>query len=79
MATKRVRRVKPPTKIDVSYQKLNVIVGKCEELGYYEADLHQILGKLFVRKAFRNLDMVLEPINVNHWHGSITPPSQTVR
>lgn len=42
MATKRVRRVKPPTKIDVSYQKLNVIVGKCEELGYYEADLHQI-------------------------------------
>ena len=45
----------------------------------FETDLHQILGKLFVRKAFRNLDMVLEPINVNHWHGSITPPSQTVR
>ena len=45
----------------------------------FETDLHQIFGKLFVRKAFRNLDMVLEPINVNHWHGSITPPSQTVR
>ena len=45
----------------------------------FETDPHQILGKLFVRKAFRNLDMVLEPINVNHWHGSITPPSQTVR
>ena len=38
-----------------------------------KADLHQILGKLFVRKAFRNLDMVLEPINVNHWHGQSLP------
>ena len=49
------------------------------DLFLFETDLHQIFGKLFVRKAFRNLDMVLEPINVNHWHGSITPPSQTVR
>ncbi len=49
------------------------------DLLLFEADLHQILGKLFVGKAFRNLDVVLEPININHWHGSITPPSQTVR
>lgn len=42
MEPKRIRRVKPPTKVDVSYQKLNVVVGKCDELGYYESDLHQI-------------------------------------
>ena len=51
----------------------------CVNLLLFETDLHQILGKLFIGKAFRNLDVVLEPINIYHWHGSITPPSQTVR
>ena len=39
------------------------------DLFLFEADLHQVLGQLLVRKAFRNLDVVLEPINVNHRHG----------
>lgn len=40
MAT--VRRVKPPKSIQLSYQKINVTVGPCEDLGYYDPTDHQI-------------------------------------
>lgn len=42
MAASRVRRIKPPKKVAVSYQNLNVSYGKCKELGYYEAALSNI-------------------------------------
>ena len=42
MAGKRVRRVRPPKQVDVSYQKVKVLIGKCVELGYYESDIHRI-------------------------------------
>ena len=45
----------------------------------FETDLDKVLGKLFVGQALGNLDVFLEPVNINHRHGSITPPSQTVR
>ncbi len=49
------------------------------DLLLFKADLDEILRKLFVRQTLGNLDMFLEPVNINHRHGSITPPLQTVR
>ena len=44
-----------------------------------KTDPDQVLGQLLVGEVRRNLDVLLEPINVNHRHGLLTPPSQTVR
>ena len=44
-----------------------------------KTDPDQVLGQLLVGEVRRNLDVLLEPINVNHRHGLLTPPSHTVR
>ena len=41
-----------------------------------QADLDQVPGQLLVRQILGDLDMVLEPININHRHGLLTLPSR---
>lgn len=42
MATPKHRRVKPPKEVQISYQKINVLVGPCDDLGFYEPNDHRI-------------------------------------
>ena len=36
---------------------------------FFKAHLDEVLGKLFIGQAFGDLDVVLEPIDVDHRHG----------
>lgn len=43
MATRRrIPRVKLPNEVQISYQKITISVGPCEDLGTYDPNLHQI-------------------------------------
>ena len=44
-----------------------------------KTDPDQVLGQLLVGEVRRNLDVLLGQSSVNHRHGLLTPPSQTVR
>lgn len=43
MATKpRIRRIKIPQSVQVSYQHIKISVGPCEDLGNYDPNTHEI-------------------------------------
>lgn len=42
MANARIRRIKLPTSVLVSYQSIKISVGPCDDLGFYEPHLHEI-------------------------------------